>query len=188
MLKLSSLFSDGAVLQRGIPVPVWGIAQPNAVISIRIGSSSALGYSSADGDFLIRVPEIPEGGPYTIIAEDITNGEKAEVQDVLVGEVWLASGQSNMAFRMPSSPHQMEDFIKLNREPSSLRIFTVKPRATLTPEKNPCGGWSISSKENLPDFSAVAAWFAYVLRENLNVPVGIILSSWGGTFIEAETR
>ena len=186
MLKLSSLFSDGAVLQRGMPVPVWGTAQPNAVISIRIGNSSAQGYSSEDGDFLIRVPEIPEGGPYTIIAEDLTHGEKIEVKDVLVGEVWLASGQSNMGFRMPSSP-QMEDFIKLNREPSALRIFTVKPRATLTPEKNPCGRWIISSKENLPEFSAVAAWFAYVLRENLHVPVGILHSSWGGTFIEAWT-
>ena len=185
-MKLSSLFSDGAVLQRGMPVPVWGTAQPNSLISIRIGNSSAMGFSSADGDFLIRVPEIPAGGPYTILAEDLTNGEKTEVKDVLVGEVWLASGQSNMAFRMTGSP-QIEDFIKLNRDPSTLRIFTVKRRASLTQEKNPVGKWSISSRENLAEFSAVAGWFAKVLRENLNIPVGIVHSSWGGTFIEAWT-
>ena len=115
-MKLSSLFSDGAVLQRGMPIPVWGTSQPNSLISIRIGNSSAMGFSSADGDFLIRVPEIPAGGPYTILAEDLTNGEKIEVKDVLVGEVWLASGQSNMEFRMPTSP-QIEDFIKLNKDP-----------------------------------------------------------------------
>ena len=185
-MKLSSLFSDGAVLQRGMPIPVWGTAQPNALISIRIGNSSAMGFSSTDGDFLIRVPEIPAGGPYTILAEDLANGEKIEVKDVLVGEVWLASGQSNMEFRMPSSP-QIEDFIKLNKDPSMLRTFRVNRRASLTQEKTPVGKWSISSKENLAEFSAVAGWFGKVLKENLNIPVGIVFSSWGGTFIEAWT-
>jgi len=185
-MKLSTLFSDGAVLQRGMPIPVWGTAKPDAYVTIRIGTSFAQGFASTDGDFMIRVPELPAGGPYTILAEDVSNGEKVEVKDVLVGEVWLASGQSNMEFTMQNSP-QITDFLKSNRDPSTLRMFTVAKRASTAHQKNPEGVWEYSSFENIPRFSAVATWFADVLREKLGVPVGIIHSSWGGTFIEAWT-
>lgn len=186
-MKLSNLFSNGAVLQRGMPVPVWGVTAPDSVVRISCAGVSAFGASSSTGEFLVRLPELPSGGPYSLLAENTLNGEKAEAQDVMVGEVWLASGQSNMEFELASSPVQFREFCSLKIDPSSLRMITVPRSATSARQKEFSADWQYATEENARGFSAVALWFANRLRGKLNVPVGIIHSSWGGTFAEAWT-
>ena len=86
-MKLSNLFSDGAVLQRGMPVPVWGTTEPDSVVKITCAGVTAFGASSSAGDFLVRLPELPVGGPYELVAESVSTGERIVVRDVMVGEV-----------------------------------------------------------------------------------------------------
>ena len=186
-MKLSNLFSDGAVLQRGMPVPVWGTTAPDSVVRITCAGVSALGASSSTGEFLVRLPELPAGGPYELVAETVSTGERVVVHDVLVGEVWLASGQSNMEFRIASSPAQYRDFCSLKVNPSALRMITVPKSVTTAQQREFSAGWLYATEQNAATFSAVALWFANRLHEKLNVPVGIIHSSWGGTFAEAWT-
>lgn len=187
-MKLGKLFSDGAVIQRRQPVPVWGETAPDSVVKATLAGVSAFGVSSGGGDFLFRLPPIEAaGGPHTLTVENLTTGESVEVHDLLIGEVWLASGQSNMEFSLGSSPVQLEDFRRMNREPSTLRMITVAKNASGALQTSFEGQWLYSDDQNVPAFSAVALWFGYKLRERLGVPVGIIASSWGGTIIEAWT-
>ena len=186
-MKLSNLFSDGAVLQRGMPVPVWGTTEPDSVVRITCAGVTAFGASSSAGDFLVRLPELPVGGPYELVAETVSHGERIVVRDVMVGEVWLASGQSNMEFTLASSPDQFREFCALNVDPSSLRMITVPKSVSSAQQKDFKAEWKYAANGNIGVFSAVALWFAYCLREKLNVPVGIVHSSWGGTFAEAWT-
>ena len=186
-MKLCKLFSRGAVLQRRQLIPVWGETAPNSIVKASVAGVSAFGVSSSSGDFMLRLPPVETaGGPHVLTVENISNGEKTEIEDVLIGEVWLASGQSNMEFRMGNSPVQLDEFREMANDPATLRMFNVGQCASSAPQKD-CltGKWMYSDKLNSPDFSAVALWFAYKLREKLGVPVGVIHSSWGGTFIES---
>ena len=111
-MKLGKLFSDGAVIQRRQFVPVWGETTPDSVVKATLAGVSAFGASSASGDFLFRLPPIEQaGGPHTLVVENLSNGDKVEVRDILIGEVWLASGQSNMEFTTGTSPVQMNEFM-----------------------------------------------------------------------------
>lgn len=186
-MKLSNLFSDGAVLQRGMPVPVWGTTEPESVVKITCAGVSAYGASSSTGEFLVRLPELPVGGPYELVAETASGRDRAVVRDVMVGEVWLASGQSNMEFTLSSSPQQYRKFCALRTDPSTLRMITVPKSVSSAQQREFDAKWMYATEESVGMFSAVALWFAYRLREKLNVPVGIIHSSWGGTFAEAWT-
>ena len=129
---------------------------------------SAFGASSASGDFLFRLPPIEQaGGPHTLVVENLSNGDKVEVRDILIGEVWLASGQSNMEFTTGTSPVQMKEFLELNRDPSTLRMLTVVKSASSAPQDSFEGEWLYSDAQNVPAFSAAALWFGYTLRERL---------------------
>lgn len=186
-MKLGSLFSDGAVFQRRQPLPVWGKTAPDTVVKASIAGCSAYGVSSSSGDFLIRFAPVDKtGGPHTLTVENISSGERAEVKNILFGEVWLASGQSNMEFHADWSP-QLADFLKTCRTPDEIRMITVPKCATTARQTEFKGEWLPATAKNVPPLSAVALWFALFLHEQLRVPVGIIHSSWGGTRIEAWT-
>ncbi len=187
-MKLGKLFSDGAVIQRRHPVPVWGKTDPNCVVQATLAGARAYGMSSAAGDFLLRLPPIDlAGGPHVLAVENTRTGDRIEVRDILIGEVWLASGQSNMEFCMGSSPVQLEEFRRINQDPSTLRMITVEKSASTALQSDFEGQWCYSNDQNVAAFSAVALWFGYRLRERLGVPVGLVVSSWGGTVIEAWT-
>ncbi len=203
-MKLNTLFSDGAVFQRRRPIPVFGIAAPSAVLELEFNGKVCRGLTSQDGSFLVRMPAQEAGGPYTLTIRDLTTGDSAEVKNILVGEVWLASGQSNMEFMLNSSPAQMADFAAETADTDTIRVFTVPRTAMGSLENdimpNPAlvdgnpewileqmPKWVNVQKENLPKISAVSAWFARKLRDELNVPVGMVVSSWGGTIVEAWT-
>jgi sialate O-acetylesterase len=181
-VKLNSLFSDGAVLQQGIAVPVWGTAKDGEQVTVKL-QDQTITTTAKDGRWLVRLKALQPGGPLTLtVAAD---GNSVVVSNVLVGEVWLASGQSNMAFPLSRAANAAET-IAAARDPQ-LRLLTV-PRAALdAPATDVHVGWEESTPETAAKFSAVAWFFGRELRKTLRVPVGLINSSVGGTPAEAWT-
>ncbi|AKC88403.1 9-O-acetylesterase [Pseudoxanthomonas suwonensis] len=181
-LELPLLFSDGAVLQRDRPLPVWGRAAPGAQVRVEFDGSSAQAVAGADGRWSLRLPAHAAGGPYQLLVR--AGGEEKRIGDVLVGEVWLASGQSNMEWPVAQTLHAQEDIAVAGD--ASLRHFKVPKSWAETPQPQLQGGqWQPASPASVGEFSAVAYAFARELRQTLGVPVGIIDSTWGGSSIEA---
>lgn len=177
-IKLSALFTDHAVLQRGMPVPVWGWAPPRMVVDLSLGAYLASAKSGHDGRFRADLPPMPAGGPYELKVS--CDGHEVVVQDVCVGEVWLASGQSNMEWTMGACG------LKEGALPG-IRMITVDRVAIVGTRADFNGQWRTGSSEHIPFFSAVALYFAKRLSSELGVTVGIVNSSWGGTLAEAWT-
>lgn len=210
MMNLNVLFSDGAVFQRRIAIPVFGVTDPDSVVEITFNGATYTGLAGYNGNFLIRIAPQEAGGPYTMEVFNTRTGAKAVVNDILVGEVWLASGQSNMQYTMNMSQDQLQEFNENTSDTDTLRMFTVPCRASTAPERDiapltrPKGfvepeikpgdwagsyrpGWRKATPQSVRYMSAVALWFAKRLRDDLQVPVGILASSWGGTIVEAWT-
>ena len=198
-MRLGSLFSDGAVLQRDLPVPFWGETRPDLLVCAEIAGRQSFARASSSGEFRLELPPIEAGGPYDLTVFSPENeAEKAVVHDVMIGEVWFCAGQSNMYFKLgrphPSdrsadgplsvSRQQEKEFKERVRNPENFRFFTSPLKVTGNREKY-CGGeWKTMTAENAPQASAAAAWFGLRLREELEVPVGLICCSWGGAVVE----
>ena len=181
-MKLTPLLADHAVVQRHQTIPVWGWTEkPRTRIKATLGSSEAVGISGDDARFLLRLPALPAGGPHKLIVESRDGQERLEVADIMVGEVWIASGQSNMEWTMSASLYNAEIAAA---KPNQIRMIKVTNRADLAPQSTVAGTWRLATPGTLGDFSAVANFFAQRLQDELGVPVGIINSSWGGSFIE----
>lgn len=188
-MKLGSIFTDGAVLQRGISIPIWGETAPDCYLDCELNGCKVRGASGADGHFMIRMPAQTAGGPYHLTVTNVKTGESVRVSDLLIGEVWIASGQSNMEHLMVTSEEQMREYAANNPCADQVRMIKV-PHSALTMEQTTFEAkWMKSTKEQIedPTFSAVGLWFARRIWETLQVPVGIINSSWGGTIVEAWT-
>ena len=193
-VKPGPLFSDGAVLQQGANTPVWGIADPGEKVTVSIQGKQVSVTTDAQGHWMVRFPELTAGGPYTMT---ISGKNSVDIPNVAIGEVWVASGQSNMDFPLSTykptdpvyGPKAREEISKVN-DPL-LRFFIVSKRtayeAPLPNDVNPPGGWKEANPKNAYGFSGVAYHYAEQLRKNLNVPVGIIQSAWGATFAQAWT-
>ena len=181
-MKLTPLLTSQAVVQRHQTIPVWGWTdRPCIRIKAALGASRAEGISGDDGRFLLRLPQLPAGGPHTLTVESLDGAERLEVGDILVGEVWLASGQSNMEWTMELSGYAAE--IAAAR-PDQIRMINIVKRADLAPQSTVKGEWQVATPQTFSAFSAVANFFAQRLQDELGVPCGIINASWGGTFIE----
>ena len=184
-MRLTPLLSDHAVVQRHQLIPVWGWTEkPRTRLRAVLGASQAEGISGDDGRFLLRLPALEAGGPYSLIVESLDGTDRIEVRDILVGEVWLASGQSNMQWEMSQCSHAEE---VPQSHPGQIRMINVARRAKLVPQSTVGGQWKCSSPETTAQFSAVATFFGNRLQDALGVPVGIIHASWGGSPIEAWT-
>ena len=190
MIRLSKLFSDHAVLQQGAVVPVWGWSCKDTFISVVLKDCNGIVLADSvcrtnmdTGKFTAWLAPQTAGGPYvlTVEAED---GEKVTVSDIYIGEVWLAGGQSNM--EMPLKGFQLP---LLNRDKlkfhAPVRMLTVPREMTRTEREDVDAVWTLPEGEELENWSAVAAYFAAALTRELNVPVGILSSNWGGTVIQA---
>ncbi|MBR6471935.1 MAG: hypothetical protein IKS83_09070 [Victivallales bacterium] len=194
MLKLANLFVDGAVVQRDMPIAVWGWCAPRILVTATLGGSTATAPSALDGRFELRLPALPAGGPYELVVK--AGDESVVVKDVLVGEVWLASGQSNMefplaTFNLNDPLEQTDQYLAEGGVDPLLRMVTIPHQSLGTVETTiePPLKWVKSGEDRATtrEFSAVGAWFALALRKHLGVPVGIIHSSWGGTYAHAWT-
>ncbi len=183
-LRLASPFQDHAVLQRDQTLPVWGWSAPHTRIRVTLAGNEAHGLSNAQGDWLVRLPALPAGGPHSLTVE--AGGETLTITDLLVGEVWIASGQSNMNWVLDQSLPFTADTIATADFPQ-IRFFGVGRCTHLGPQRTVEGSWQSASPATAPKFSAVAFSFARRLHRELGVPVGILSSSWGGTIIESWT-
>lgn len=183
-LRLHALFSDGAVLQAGMMVPIWGTAEPGEEVAVEFEGQKKTVAADGEGRWRVRLDLLSPGGPYELMVS--AGGRSVVVRNILVGEVWLASGQSNMEWPVRSSADAEEE-IRRARHPK-IRLFTVPRRASDAPERDVAGTWKECSPESVAGFSAVAYFFGRELHEALGVPVGLIHASWGGTPAEVWTR
>jgi sialate O-acetylesterase len=185
-LVLPSIFSDELVLQRGRTNPIWGWDVPGRQVALTVYGPSSAPLASAttvvasNGSFCFACPELPAGGPYRLHFQG--SGERV-VDRVLVGEVWLASGQSNMEWKVSQSNDAPRE-IATAMWPG-IRMFNVAHQTGRQPERTVAGQWRSCEPNTVDDFSAVAYFFARELYRELNVPIGIINASWGGTPVEA---
>jgi sialate O-acetylesterase len=178
--SLPNLFSDHMVMQRDAPLIVWGWAEPGEAITVTIANEQRKTSADSSGRWRVELPPMKAGGPFALTVR----GKKTiVVKDVLIGEVWLASGQSNMVFELSHATGGVEEAARANHP--NIRFFTVPKKLALQPQADtPPAKWRISSPESAKDFSAVSYFFAVDLQNKLDVPVGIILSAWSGSSAE----
>lgn len=179
-MKLNSLFADHAVFQRDIAIPVWGWTQPLVRVRATLGGTVAETLAGPSGAFLLRLPPQPAGGPHVLVVETPDPTERIEVRDILVGEVWICSGQSNMEMSVGGclpdpDPADVPD----------IRMYTVPRVAELDRATDTAGTWRLAVGDEIATFSAAGYYFARRLRRELGVPVGMVNTSWGGTRVEA---
>jgi sialate O-acetylesterase len=180
-VKPHALFSDGAVLQREMRVPVWGAARDGERVTVKL-QDQTVSTTARDGQWRVELQPLQAGGPFTMtIAGDNT----VQVRNLLVGEVYVCSGQSNMEFPLIAAKNAREALS--HSDDRLLRLFTVPHAISETPMRDVNGQWKECGPDTAGSFSAVAYFFGRDLRRALHVPVGLIHSSWGGTPAEAWT-
>jgi sialate O-acetylesterase len=186
-ISLPKVFGDSMVLQRDIKIPVWGNAKPGTLILAKLGEVQATAKANQQGKWQIKFPSFKAGGPYTLeIAESGKPGSKIELRGILIGDVWLASGQSNMEFQVQQSIDASKEIAHANFP--QIRFLVVKQDKQLKPQPDILAGkWMVCDSTNVKEWSAVAYYFARKIHADQNVPVGIIQSTWGGTPVEAWT-
>ncbi len=178
--RLPRILSDHMVLQRDVAVPVWGWADPGEEVVVAFAGQTKTTKAGGDGRWMVRLDALKAGGVQTLT---VKAKNTIEVKDVLVGEVWLASGQSNMGMTVSRA----RDFEKEKAAASDaeIRMFQTPIRTARSPLDDCEGKWVVCSPETVGGFSATAYFFGRELRKSLGIPVGLINTSYGGTPIEA---
>ena len=181
-VRLPNVFGDHMVLQRDQAIPVWGWSDAGEKVVVTLAGQRAETTADTDGKWSVKLDALPAGGPHEMV---VAGGNRLTFHDVLLGEVWVCSGQSNMQFALHSAFHSTEE-IAAAIQPK-LRMFTVKLVPSDTPRDDCEGSWAVCEPETAGNFSAVGYYFARVLVGELKVPVGMLHTSWGGTLCEAWT-
>ncbi len=183
-LQLAPLFRDGAILQRDRPLPVWGLGEPEQSVQITFGDQQLSTRSDQDGKWLVTLnPLTASKEPHTLTVQ--SGNSKVLIENILIGEVWLCSGQSNMSMRVDLAKDPEKE--KAAADLPNLRVYTVGRNASSSPAESCEGEWIASSPETAGRFSAAAFFFGRELHEKLDVPIGLIVSAWSGSAIEAWT-
>ncbi|GAB2551510.1 sialate O-acetylesterase [Spirosoma aerophilum] len=184
-IRLPKLISDGMVLQRDASLKVWGWARPGEKIAVRFKNKTYKTATDASGKWQVTLPPMPAGGPFSM---DITGSSKLTLNDILIGDVWFCSGQSNMVHQLNIHDVTYAKEIKEANFPQ-IRQFWVPTLTSLQgPQADiPNGQWKAAVGDDVRPFSAVAYFFAKKIHQKYNIPVGIINASVGGTPIEAWT-
>lgn len=180
-LKLPSFFTDHMVLQREKDIFVWGEATPYALVNVALGEQQKETSADSYGRWKVKFSPLSAGGPYKMFVK--SGNESLWVNDILIGEVWLCSGQSNMEFPLKAAQYSEIDIKKADCD--KIRLFTVEHAMSHSPEDDLVGDWKVCSSQTVGEFSAVGFYYGKELYDALNVPVGLIHSSWGGTDIES---
>lgn len=181
---LSPIFSDNMVLQRGKPVRIWGWVRPGETVSVELAGYKATATTGADGRWQMELKVPAPGGPYTVTISDAE--QTVVLHEVLVGDVWLCGGQSNMELGLSHAQNGAEE-IKAANHPE-IRLFTVRQHVSYAPATVVQGAWKICTPETAGEnggFSAVAYFFGRKLQAELHVPIGLIQDCWGGTPAES---
>lgn len=187
-VELPALMADNMVLQRNTEVNIWGKAKPGAKVTVTPSWNNKTYTAKADNDgkWITKVATTDAGGPYSI---KISDGEPVTLENVLLGEVWICSGQSNMEMQVHGFMHQhvegsVDAILDAPNHPE-MRFFTVG-RASLDKPADDCNGkWELSTPKAVADFSACGYFFGHLLNTILQVPIGLITTNWGGSAIEA---
>lgn len=182
-VKLPKILGDNMVLQQQTEVRIWGWADPEEEVTVQFQDQKVSAKADAKGQWLVKVRTPEAGGPYEVQVAGKNN--QITLRNVLVGEVWVGSGQSNMQWEVRRSDNAQEE-IAAAKYPK-IRLFTVARKISDKPLDDCEGAWVECSPETIPGFSAVAYFFGRHLHKELGVPVGLINSSWGGTICEAWT-
>ncbi len=182
-----AIIGDNMVLQRQSMTLLWGTANKNTAITVQTSWNKKFykTTASADGKWKVSVSTPAAGGPYTISFND---GQLTTLKNILIGEVWLCSGQSNMEMPVKgfrNQPVLNSNEIAANSENPNIRMFLLEKALSRTPLDTCKGSWTESNAATSRQFSAVGFQFAQMLQEKLKVPVGIIGTYWGGTPIQA---
>jgi sialate O-acetylesterase len=180
---LPHLFSEHMVLQREVAIPIWGWADSGEKITVSLAGQIAETVAGADRRWTVALRPMQAGGPFTLT---IHGKKTVEIKDVMFGEVWVASGQSNMVYALSGAADAESEIPKAVNP--LVRFFTVAKRISLTPQDDTLpANWELCSPDTAKRFSAVAYFFARDLYNALNVPIGIVLSAWPGTAAEEWT-
>ena len=181
-LRLSAIFSDHMILQRDKPVKIWGNANAGETIRVHIGQAKASVRADRAGHWLVTFPAFAAGGPYNL---SIQSGKETKVySDVLFGEVWLCSGQSNMEFKVRQAFNAKYEIHRAGNP--MIRQVSIPRKLSLQPETFvDSTQWEISSPQTTGEFTAVGYFFARDIYERIHVPVGLIYDNWGGSQVES---
>ena len=183
-LTVPHFFSDHMVLQRDHDAAIWGQADANAKVSVSFKGKTAVAQADSKGRWRTAIPT----GKADATAASLvisTGSEKITINDILVGEVWFASGQSNMVFTMNRVPAYAPIIEKADHP--QIRMFNAPTVTAVEPQDDIRGSWTLCSPKTVPQYSAVAFFFARKLHTDLGIPIGIIKSAWGGKPVETFT-
>jgi sialate O-acetylesterase len=176
---LHPMFADHAVLQRGAPIPVYGTAQPGADVRVEMGGAKASAHADGNGQWRATLPAMPAGGPYALRVA--SGGDSQEIQDVLVGDVFLCTGQSNMQLSVRAAANAtFEIAAAKDDQVRELAVDRVPSPVALTTFTSPVS-WKVESPQTAGDFSASCFYFARELRKHVKAPIGLVTVAWGGT-------
>jgi len=181
--RLGSLFQDHMVLQRDRPLPVWGWCRPGATATVRLGAAQADAQADGEGHWMAILPPQPAAGPLVLTVQ--ADDTETKLTDVWLGEVWLASGQSNMQMTVSESQDAPREIAAANSP--GIRVWTTPRVAAMAPRERVEGRWQVCAPGTVRGFTAAGYFFARELHRELGVAIGIIDSSWGGTVAEAWT-
>ena len=186
-ISLPKVFGDSMVLQRNIRIPIWGTATPGSHIVAQLGNRTVKVKTDKTGKWMVRFPKFNAGGPYTLsIAEAGIPETKINLNGILIGDVWLASGQSNMEWQVQQAKDAGKEIASANFP--QVRFLMVDHSNEVKPQTDlSTGGWEVCDSNSVKELSAVAYFFARKIHVDQNIPIGIIQSTWGGTKIEPWT-
>ena len=180
-IKLPQIFSDGMVLQRNQPITIWGWADPSEQVKVELNNQNRKTTAGADGKWKLALDPEEAGGPFRLV---VSGKNTVVLSDVLIGEVWVCSGQSNMEWVVARSNNATQEIANANYP--QIRQVRIPRKTAGTPLEDMEGPleWKQATSQNIGDFTAVGYFYARELYKELHVPIGLINSSWGGTIIE----
>ena len=185
-LELFDTFTDHAVLQRDVDHPFWGFTRPGRRVTVELAGQTYRAKADKTGRFTVTLSPVPAGGPHAITVR--AGREAVTISDVYFGDVYLLSGQSNMEWRLgqsdPSGDRARAIADPLIREITVSKTYDGRPRSRLSINADYGAGWRRGTADKVQDFSGVGSYFAHAIREQVDVPIGLVHSSWGGSRIE----
>lgn len=179
-VSLPRILGSNMVLQRDQDVKIWGWADPGEKVKVTFSGQNLTTKADKTGSWLVTFAPMKAGGPYEML---IQGKNLIRLENILIGDVWVCSGQSNMEWPLSNSNNPDEEILAANYP--EIRLFEVSNNVQLTPARDlPSGEWKVCSSATVPNFSAVGYFFGRMIHQELDVPVGLISSNWGGTNVE----